>query len=84
MSVEGLGLGGGLEMESEMWYGYVKDCFENGVFEGIGMCWECGLDGWEVSDVKVSFSEGEYYRGVSRGGDLREVRGYVLRVGLEE
>ena len=34
---------------------------QNAVFEGIRMSCQSGLHGWEVTDLKVTFTQAEYY-----------------------
>ena len=57
--------GTGLQIESDISYGYLNHSFQNAVFEGIRMSCQSGLHGWEVTDLKVTFTQAEYYSPVS-------------------
>ena len=54
LTLEPLPLGAGLQIESDISYGYLNHSFQNAVFEGIRMSCQSGLHGWEVTDLKVT------------------------------
>ncbi len=56
LTLEPLPLGAGLQIESDISYGYLNHSFQNAVFEGIRMSCQSGLHGWEVTDLKVTFT----------------------------
>ena len=57
LTLEPLPLGAGLQIESDISYGYLNHSFQNAVFEGIRMSCQSGLHGWEVTDLKVTFTQ---------------------------
>ena len=71
LTLEPLPLGTGLQIESDISYGYLNHSFQNAVFEGIRMSCQSGLHGWEVTDLKVTFTQAEYYSPVSTPADFR-------------
>ena len=48
-------------LAAAVWGGYLNHSFQNAVFEGIRMSCQSGLHGWEVTDLKVTFTQAEYY-----------------------
>ena len=73
LTLEPLPLGTGLQIESDISYGYLNHSFQNAVFEGIRMSCQSGLHGWEVTDLKVTFTQAEYYSPVSTPADFRQL-----------
>ena len=76
-----------MQIESDISYGYLNHSFQNAVFEGIRMsCMSCqsGLHGWEVTDLKVTFTQAEYYSPVSTPADFRQLTPYVFRLALQQ
>ena len=65
-------------------YGYLNHSFQNAVFEGIRMSCQSGLHGWEVTDLKVTFTQAEYYSPVSTPADFRQLTPYVFRLALQQ
>ena len=43
-----------------------------------------GLHGWEVTDLKVTFTQAEYYSPVSTPADFRQLTPYVFRLALQQ
>ena len=84
LTLEPLPLGAGLQIESDISYGYLNHSFQNAVFEGIRMSCQSGLHGWEVTDLKVTFTQAEYYSPVSTPADFRQLTPYVFRLALQQ
>lgn len=84
LTLEPLPLGTGLQIESDISYGYLNHSFQNAVFEGIRMSCQSGLHGWEVTDLKVTFTQAEYYSPVSTPADFRQLTPYVFRLALQQ
>ena len=82
--IEPLPIGSGLVMESEISLGYLNQSFQNAVFDGVKKSCESGLHGWEVTDLKVTFSHGIYYSPVSTPADFRNLAPYVFRMALQQ
>lgn len=82
--IEPLPIGAGLVMESEISLGYLNRSFQNAVFDGVKKACESGLYGWEVTDLKVTFSHGIYYSPVSTPADFRSLAPYVFRLALQQ
>ncbi len=82
--IEPLSIGSGLVMESEISLGYLNQSFQNAVFDGVKKACESGLYGWEVTDLKVTFSHGVYYSPVSTPADFRSLAPYVFRLALQQ
>ena len=45
---------------------------------------QSGLHGWEVTDLKVTFTQAEYYSPVSTPADFRQLTPYVFRLALQQ
>ena len=55
LTLEPLPIGSGVQIESEISFGYLKPFFSKmPFFEGIRMSCQSGLHGWEVTDLKVN------------------------------
>ena len=48
------------------------------------MSCQSGLHGWEVTDLKVTFTQAEYYSPVSTPADFRQLTPYVFRLALQQ
>ena len=48
------------------------------------MSCQSGLHGWEVTDLKVTFTQSEYYSPVSTPADFRQLTPYVFRLALQQ
>ena len=84
LTLEPLPIGSGVQIESEISFGYLNHSFQNAVFEGIRMSCQSGLHGWEVTDLKVTFTQAEYYSPVSTPADFRQLTPYVFRLALQQ
>ena len=82
--IESLPLGSGLILESEISLGYLNQSFQNAVFDGIRTACKSGLYGWEITDLKVTFSYAVYYSPVSTPADFRNLAPYVFRMALQK
>ena len=82
--IEPLLLGSGLVVESEISLGYLNQSFQNAVFDGIRTACKSGLYGWEITDLKVTFSYAVYYSPVSTPADFRNLAPYVFRMALQK
>ena len=84
LTLEPLPIGSGLQIESEISFGYLNHSFQNAVFEGIRMSCQSGLHGWEVTDLKVTFTYALYYSPISTPADFRQLSPYVFRLALQQ
>lgn len=84
LTIEPLPIGSGLLIESDISLGYLNHSFQNAVFDGIRKACESGLYGWEVTDLKVTFSHAVYYSPVSAPADFRKLTPYVFHLALQE
>ena len=84
LTIEPLPIGSGLLIESEISLGYLNHSFQNAVFDGIRKACESGLYGWQVTDLKVTFSYAIYYSPVSTPADFRKLTPYVFRLALQQ
>ena len=82
--IEPLPIGTGLLIESNISLGYLNHSFQNAVFDGIRTACQSGLHGWEVTDLKVTFSYALYYSPVSTPADFRQLTPYVFRLALQQ
>ena len=71
-------------MGSGSGYGERKGCFQGAVLEGIRMSCQSGLHGWEVTDLKVTFTQAEYYSPVGTPAEFRQLTPYVFRLALQQ
>jgi ribosomal protection tetracycline resistance protein len=84
LTLEPLPIGSGVQIESEISFGYLNHSFQNAVFEGIRMSCQSGLHGWEVTDLKVTFTYALYYSPISTPADFRQLSPYVFRLALQQ
>ena len=84
LTIEPQPLGTGLLIESNISLGYLNHSFQNAVFDGIRKACKAGLYGWEVTDLKVTFSYAVYYSPVSTPADFRQLTPYVFRLALQQ
>ena len=84
LTLEPLPIGSVLQIESEISFGYLNHSFQNAVFEGIRMSCQSGLHGWEVTDLKVTFTYALYYSPISTPADFRQLSPYVFRLALQQ
>jgi ribosomal protection tetracycline resistance protein len=82
--IEPLPIGTGLQIESNISLGYLNHSFQNAVFDSIKTACQSGLYGWEVTDLKVTFSYALYYSPVSTPADFRQLTPYVFRLALQQ
>ncbi len=73
-----------MQIESDISYGYLNHSFQNAGFEGIRMSCQSGLHGWEVTDLKVTFTQAEYYCPVSTPADFRQLTHFVFWLALQQ
>lgn len=84
LTIEPLPIGTGLLIESNISLGYLNHSFQRAVFDGIQKACQSGLYGWEVTDLKVTFSYAIYYSPVSTPADFRQLTPYVFRLALQQ
>jgi len=82
--IEPLPIGTGLQIESNISLGYLNHSFQNAVFDGIKRACQSGLYGWEVTDLKVTFSYAFYFSPVSTPADFRQLAPYVFWLALQQ
>lgn len=78
LSIEPLPIGLGLSYETTVSYGYLNNSFQYAVREAVENACKEGLYGWEITDLKVTFDYGLYYRPVSTPSDFRNLTPYVF------
>lgn len=78
LTLEPLPLGSGLIYETNVSYGYLNSSFQQAVKDAVSKACKQGLHGWEVTDLRVTFSYGLYYSPVSSPSDFRNLTPYVF------
>jgi len=73
----------GIEYESKVSYGYLSKSFQNAVHEGVLRGLKKGPLGWEVTNVKVIFTEAVYDSVSSTPADFRNLAPYVVKKALK-
>ncbi|HBF37375.1 MAG TPA: tetracycline resistance ribosomal protection protein [Firmicutes bacterium] len=84
LSIEPLPLHSGLVYESKVSYGYLKNSFQIAVREGVQAACRQGLFGWEITDIKVCFTFGQFFSPISTPSDFRQLAPSVLRDAIKK
>jgi len=84
LTIEPLPIGAGLQIKSNVSLGHLNHSFQNAVFEGVRTACKTGLLGWEVTDLRVTFSFGDYFSPMSTPSDFRQLTPYVFKIALQQ
>ena len=82
LEIEPAGRGEGLRYISNVSVGSLPKSFQNAIEEAVIKTSKQGLFGWEVTDVKVTLSCGEFFSPASTPADFRNVTPMVLMEAL--
>ncbi len=84
LKIEPLGRGQGLKYISNVSIGSLPKSFQNAIEEAILSTSKQGLFGWEVTDMKVTLTCGEFFSPASTPADFRNVAPMVFMEALYE
>ncbi|MCM1992130.1 elongation factor G [Oceanirhabdus seepicola] len=76
--------GAGIIYETEVSYGDLLKPFQNAVREAVYETCKCGLKGWEITDMKVTFFFSDYNSVDSTPADFRNLTPLALMRALKE
>ena len=82
--VEPLPQGSGIQYESEITTGYLKQRFQNGVEDGVYAYLDQGLHGWELTDMKITFISYQFNSVTSTPRDYRDLSPLILFEALKK
>lgn len=83
LKVEPIGRGEGFIYVSEVTTGFLPRTFQNAIEEAVLSTALQGLQGWEVTDMKVTLTHGEYDSVYSSPSDFRNLTPMVLMEALD-
>ncbi len=84
LRIEPLERGSGIQYVSEVGTGFLKSVFQNGVREGVFAYIDQGLKGWELTDMKITFTDFDYNSVDSTPKDYRDLTPIVLFEALKQ
>lgn len=84
LKIEPVGRGEGLKYISNVSVGSLPKSFQNAIEEAVVKTSKQGLFGWEVTDIKVTLTCGEFSSPVSTPSDFRNVTPMVFMEALYE
>ncbi|WP_315074266.1 tetracycline resistance ribosomal protection protein [uncultured Clostridium sp.] len=84
LKIEPLGRGQGLKYISNVSIGSLPKSFQNAIEEAVLSTSKQGLFGWEVTDMKVTLTCGEFFSPASTPADFRNVTPMVFMEALYE
>ncbi|GAU79532.1 translation factor GTPase family protein [Fusibacter sp. 3D3] len=84
LKLEPLAIHSGFKFETRVSFGDLKKPFQNAVEEGVRAALSSGLEGWELTDLKVTFFYSEFNSVDSTPSDFRKLAPEVLKCALEK
>ncbi len=84
LNVAPLPLGSGFQYETQVSFGDLQKTFQNGVQDGVEAAVRIGPQGWELTDLKVTFVQSAFNSVDSTPADFRRVAPEVLRRAIEQ
>lgn len=84
LKIEPIGRGEGLKYISNVSVGSLPKSFQNAIEEAVVKTSKQGLFGWEVTDIKVTLTCGEFFSPASAPADFRNVTPMVFMEALYE
>ncbi|MDD6795613.1 MAG: hypothetical protein PUE01_09430, partial [Clostridiaceae bacterium] len=81
--LEPLARGRGIQYESKISYGYLHNSFQTAVYDGVMKGLKEGINGLEVTDIKVTFIYAYYDSVTSTPADFRSLAPVVIKKTLQ-